>query len=110
MAITIKRQFFPTNAEPASYAVIAAQADGSGNFAALVQSLLRACWAAENDIMHDYVIKECLFQSRFDGEISDQEFLLGAETFFSTLKRPLPMVFLTHLSMLWIMSFHFGAR
>ena len=71
MAITIKWQFFPTNAEPASYAVIAAQADGSENFAALAQSLLRACWAEEKDIVHDYVIKECLSQSGFDGEISD---------------------------------------
>ena len=57
-----------------------------GNFAALVQSLLRACWAEEKDIVHDYVIKECLSQSGFDGEISDQEISLGAETFLVKLE------------------------
>ena len=36
--------------------------------------------------MHDYVIKECLSQSEFDGEISDQEFSLGAETFLVNLE------------------------
>ena len=47
---------------------------------------MRACWAEEKDIVHDYVIKECLSQSEFDGEISDQEFSLGAETFLVNLE------------------------
>ena len=50
-----------------------------------MKSLLRACSAEENDIVHYYVINECLFKSGFDGEISDQEFLLGAETFLVIL-------------------------
>ncbi len=84
--ITIKPQFFQTNVVPASYAIIAAHAGGSGNVTALVQGLLRACWSEEKDMVQEYVIKECLFQSGFDGEITDRELLKGAETYLVNLE------------------------
>lgn len=84
--ITLKPQFFPTNVAPASYAIIAAQTDGSGNIGALVQNILRACWAEEKDIAKDEVIRDCLVQAGFDPDLTDRGLLSSAETYLANLE------------------------
>lgn len=73
--------FFPTNAAPSSYAVIAAQKAGGGDVGALVHGILRACWAEEKDIAQDDVIRDCLSAAGFDPGLGDSGLLVGAETY-----------------------------
>lgn len=80
LPLTIQPAFFPTNPAPSSYAVIAAQAAG-GDTGALVQSLLRACWAEDRDIAQDDVIRDCLTRTGFDPDLADSGLLAGAEAF-----------------------------
>lgn len=80
LAMNVQPAHWPTNAAPASYAIIGAQAAG-GDVGALVQAVLRACWAEEKDIAEDAVIKSCLESAGFDPAIADTSLLAGAETY-----------------------------
>lgn len=80
LAMNFQPAHWPTNAAPASYAIIGAQAAG-GDVGALVQAVLRACWAEEKDIAEDAVIKSCLESAGFDPAIADTSLLAGAETY-----------------------------
>lgn len=82
----IKPAFWPTNMAPSSYAIIAAQNDGSGDIGGLVQSVLRACWSEERDIAQDDVICECLFSNGFDADLASSGLLVGAETYARNLE------------------------
>lgn len=86
MPITLQPAHFPTNAAPACYAIIAAQADGTGDLGALVFGLARACWAEEKDIAEDGVIRDCLEAAGFDPGLADRGLLAGAETFGRNLE------------------------
>jgi 2-hydroxychromene-2-carboxylate isomerase len=77
---------WPTNMAPSSYAIIAAQAAGGGDVGALVQGLLRACWAEEKDIAQDEVIRACLSEAGFDPALADSGLLMGAETYAANLE------------------------
>ena len=81
LPLTFQPAHWPTNAAPASYAIIGAQVAGGGNTGALVQSVLRACWAEEKDIAEDAVIKSCLESAGFDPALADTSLLAGAETY-----------------------------
>ncbi|MDG1935419.1 MAG: 2-hydroxychromene-2-carboxylate isomerase [Paracoccaceae bacterium] len=87
LPITLKLEYFPTNATPSSYAIIAAQADSSGDVGGLVQYILSACWAEEKDIAQDDVIKDCLRQAGFDPALADSGLLSGAETYLANLEK-----------------------
>ncbi|MBS1301301.1 2-hydroxychromene-2-carboxylate isomerase [Loktanella sp. SALINAS62] len=76
-----KPAFFPTNPAPSSYAIIAAQADGSGDLAALVAGITRACWAEDRDIASDDVIRDCLTAAGFPAALADSGLLAGAEAY-----------------------------
>jgi len=78
--------FWPTNAAPSAYAIIAAQAAGGGDMGELVHSVLRACWAEERDISQDDVIKDCLGQAGFDPTLADTGLLSGADTYAANLE------------------------
>ncbi|MDV4145897.1 2-hydroxychromene-2-carboxylate isomerase [Shimia sp. FJ5] len=80
LPFNLKPAHWPTNAAPSSYAIIAAQKAG-GDTGALVQALLRACWADEKDIAEDSVIQACLEETGFDPSLADSGLLLGAETY-----------------------------
>ena len=80
LPLNIQPAHFPTNPAPASYAIIAAQAAG-GDTGALVQAVLRACWAEEKDIADDAVIRACLSSAGFDPGLADSGMLAGAETY-----------------------------
>ena len=81
MELNLKPAHWPTNAAPSSYAIIAAQADGSGDVGALVQGILRACWAEDKDISQDDVVRACLQDAGFDPKLADSGLLMGAETY-----------------------------
>lgn len=86
MPINIKPMFWPTNAAPASYAIIAAQADGNGDVGKLVNRLGASVWAEEKDIAQDEVIRACLADAGFDPDLADKGMLSSAETFSANLE------------------------
>ena len=86
MPINVKPAHWPTNAAPASYAIIAAQGDGSGDVGALIARLTAACWAEEKDISQDEVIRECLQGAGFDPALADKGMMMSADTFARNLE------------------------
>ncbi len=86
LPINVKPAHWPTNPAPSSYAIIAAQAAGSGDIGALVHGFTRACWAEERDIAEDAVIRECLSASGFDPSLADKGLLAGAEAYAANLE------------------------
>lgn len=90
MKINLQPMFWPTNAAPSSYAIIAAQAakakGAAGDLGGLVHSILRACWAEERDIAADEVIRDLLAKAGFDPDLADRGMLLGAETYANNLE------------------------
>lgn len=84
--LNLKPAFFPTNAAPSSYAVIAAQAAGSGDVGALVRGLLTSVWVKEQNIAEDDVIRACLTEAGFDPALADSGLLSGAETYAANLE------------------------
>ncbi|MGB7268577.1 MAG: 2-hydroxychromene-2-carboxylate isomerase [Albidovulum sp.] len=90
MPLNLQPQFWPTNAAPSSYAIIAAQAakasGGGGDLGGLVHGFTRACWAEERDIAQDDVVQDLLGRYGFDPGLSFSGMLLGAETFAANLE------------------------
>lgn len=86
LEMNMQPAFFPPNAAPSSYAIIAAQAQGGGDVGALVRAFLRAVWVEDRDIAQDEVIRDCLTQAGFDPSLADSGLLLGAETYASNLE------------------------
>ena len=86
MDFNIQPAFWPTNAAPSSYAIIAAQKAGGGDVGALVQGFLRACWAEEKDIAEDAVVNACLEAAGFDASLSFTGMLSGAEAYAANLE------------------------
>jgi 2-hydroxychromene-2-carboxylate isomerase len=86
MPLNPKPAFFPVNSAPSSYALIAAQADGSGDVHGLLLALGRALWAQERDIADDAVIRDCLRHAGFDPALADRGLLMGAETYARNLR------------------------
>lgn len=84
--LNLKPAFFPTNAAPSSYAVIAAQAAGTGDVGALVRALLTSVWVKEQNIAEDDVIRACLTEAGFDPALADSGLLSGAETYAANLE------------------------
>ncbi len=84
--LNLKPAFFPTNAAPSSYAVIAAQAAGTGDVGALVRGLLTSVWVKEQNIAEDDVIRACLTEAGFDPALADSGLLSGAETYAANLE------------------------
>lgn len=86
LALNLQPAFFPTNAAPSSYAVIAAQSAGGGDLGALVHALLRGVWAEEKNIAEDEVIRAALAEAGFDASLADSGLLAGAETYAANLE------------------------
>lgn len=90
MPITLQPAFFPANAAPASYAIIAAQKafgeGGGGDLGGLCHAVLRACWAEERNIAEDDVIRACLEANGFDGGLVSSGLFVGAETYARNLE------------------------
>lgn len=89
MALNPRPAHWPTNPAPASYAIIAAQAQAGGGtpeVGALVRSLLRATWAEERDVADAGVIADCLAGAGFAPGLADSGLLQGAETYAANLE------------------------
>ena len=86
LPINVKPAHWPTNPAPSAYAVIAAQNAGGGDVGALVQNILRACWAEERNVAEDDVIRDCLDRAGFDPALADRGLLAGAETYAANLE------------------------
>ncbi|WP_281823410.1 2-hydroxychromene-2-carboxylate isomerase [Jannaschia rubra] len=87
MPINVRPAHWPVNPAPSSYAIIAAARDGSGDIAALVAGLTRACWAEERDISQDEVIADCLGAAGFDRALVNAGMMEGAETYARNLEQ-----------------------
>ena len=86
VTLNMPAAFWPTNAAPSSYAVIAAAKDGSGDTGLLVRALLRACFAEEKNIAEDEVIRACLTEAGFSPDLADTGMLSAAETYSVNLE------------------------
>ena len=86
LAMNANPAFWPTNAAPSCYALIAAQNAGGGDLGALAHSFSRACWAEDRDIADDAVIRDCLSKAGFDPNLADSGMLAGAETYAANLE------------------------
>lgn len=87
MALNLRPAFWPVNAAPSSYAVIAAQKAGGGDLAALIQSLMRALWAEEQNIADDDVIRAALAAAGFDPGLADSGLFVGAQIYERNLEQ-----------------------
>ena len=81
LKLNLQPMFWPVNAAPSSYAIIAAQAAGGGDLGGLVHAVGRACWAEGRDISDDEVIRDLLAAHGFDPKIADTGMLMAAETY-----------------------------
>ena len=86
MPLILQPAFWPTNAAPSSYAIIAAQNAGGGDLGKLAHSFLRAVWAEEQDISQDNVVRARLADAGFDPGLADSGLLTGAETYAANLE------------------------
>lgn len=86
MAFNLKPAFWPTNAAPSCYAIIAAKHAGGGDMGALVHAFTRACWAEEKDIADEGVIRDCLTSAGFDPDLANSGLLTGAEEYVRNLE------------------------
>ena len=86
LPVNPKPMFWPANAAPSSYAIIAAGAAGGGDMAALVAGLTRACWAEEKNIAEDAVIRACLEAAGFDPDLADKGLFTGADSYGRNLE------------------------
>ena len=86
MPLNLQPAFWPTNAAPSSYAIIAAQNAGGGDLGKLAHGFLRAVWAEEQDISQDDVVRAKLAEAGFDPGLADNGLLTGAETYAANLE------------------------
>jgi len=80
-----KPMFWPANAAPSAYAIIAAQNTGA-DVGALVHAFGAACWAEERDISQDDVARDCLEKCGLDPALADKDMLTSADTFARNLE------------------------
>lgn len=81
MPIHVQPKHWPTNPVPASTAVISAQMAGGGDVGKLAFKLLSACWAEDEDIAEDHVVRRCLREAGFDEGIADRDMLSAVEIY-----------------------------
>jgi 2-hydroxychromene-2-carboxylate isomerase len=86
LKLNLQPMFFPANAAPSSYAIIAAAKAGGGDLGGLVQYYCRACWAEDRNIAEDDVVRDGLAANGFDPGLADSGLLLGAETYANNLE------------------------
>lgn len=80
LPINLQPRHWPTNAVPASVAIITAQQAGGGDVGRLLHAFVRAVWAEDRDIAEDAVVRDCLTEANFDPALADRGMLSGVET------------------------------
>ncbi|MDT1061867.1 2-hydroxychromene-2-carboxylate isomerase [Paracoccus sp. CPCC 101403] len=86
LPLNMRPAFWPVNAAPSAYAVIAAQKAGGGDLAGLVQSFVRAVWAEQLDIADDEVIRAKLSGAGFDPGLVNSGLFIGAQVYERNLE------------------------
>ncbi|WP_224813930.1 2-hydroxychromene-2-carboxylate isomerase [Hasllibacter sp. MH4015] len=86
MPMNLQPAHWPTNPAPSSYALIAAQKAGGGDLGKLVHAITRRCWADEENIAEDDVIRAALQEAGFDPSLADSGMLAGAEEYARNLE------------------------
>ena len=81
MPFNLRPAFWPVNAAPSSYAIIAAQSAGGGDTRGLVHGFLRACWAEKPNISQGDTIRTRLSAAGLDPGLADRGSLARAETY-----------------------------
>lgn len=81
MPIHVQPRHWPTNPVPACTAIISAQMAGGGDVGLLAHSLMRACWAEEQDIAEDHVVRHCLKEAGFVEGLADRDMLSAVEIY-----------------------------
>ncbi len=79
LPINLHPRHWPTNAVPASVALITAQQAGGGDVGRLLHAFTRAVWAEDRDIAEDSVVRDCLTEAGFDPGLADRGMLSGVE-------------------------------
>ncbi len=77
---------WPTNAAPSSYAIINAQRAGGGDMGRLVHAITRSCWAEEQDIAQEDVIRAALEEAGFDPDLAESNLMLAADEYAQNLE------------------------
>ncbi len=80
LPVNLRPAFWPTNAAPASAAIISAQKAGGGDLGGLVHGLLKAVWAEDRDIADDAVLRDVLNAHGFDPDLVDRDLMAAMET------------------------------
>ena len=75
LPINLHPRHWPTNAVPASVAIITAQQAGGGDVGRLLHAFVRAVWAEDRDIAEDTVVRDCLAEAGFDPALADRGML-----------------------------------
>ena len=95
LALNVQPLYWPANAAPSSYAIIAAQAavrDGAdGDLGGLVHGFTRACWAENRNIAEDDVVRDILATHGFDPGLADRGMLAGAEAYVRNIEDAVTM-------------------
>jgi 2-hydroxychromene-2-carboxylate isomerase len=80
MPLNLKPMFWPTNAAPSAYAIIAVQATGA-DVGPLAHAFGRAVWAEERNIAEDEVVRAILTAEGFDPAVADRGMMMAADTY-----------------------------
>ncbi len=86
LPLNMKPAYWPANPAPSSYALIAAQKAGGGDMGKLVHGFAARCWAGEENIAEDDVIRAVLTDAGFDPKLADSGLLAGAEEYAANLE------------------------
>ena len=86
LPLNMKPAFWPMNAAPSCYAIIAASRDGSGDMGKLIHAIGRSIWVDEKDTSQDDVVRACLVEAGFDPTLADKDMLASAETYAANLE------------------------
>lgn len=86
LPLNMKPAFWPMNAAPSCYAIIAASRDGNGDMGKLIHAIGRSIWVDEKDTSQDDVVRACLVEAGFDPAVADKDMLGSAETYAANLE------------------------
>lgn len=86
LPLNMKPAFWPMNAAPSCYAIIAASRDGSGDMGKFIHVIGRSIWAEDKDVSQDHVVRACLTEAGFDPALADSDMMASADTYAANLE------------------------
>jgi 2-hydroxychromene-2-carboxylate isomerase len=86
LPLNMKPAFWPMNAAPSCYAIIAASRDGNGDMGKFIHAIGRSIWVEDKDVSQDDVVRACLAEAGFDPALADSDMMASADTYASNLE------------------------